>query len=405
VVEGSTAYNSQRKVAVSPDGRSIAVTAVQAWGESTAVVVKLSRDGGDSWERLPVAGTADAFRSTVAWDGAGRLHLAWTERAGANRQVFYARWEHGTDWLDRRQLSSTAGYSGYPALAVDGADGLHLAWYGYDGSQYQVYYRYRPPGGDWAPAVQATRQVGDANAPAIAVGPDGGVHVAFYGEVEGLHHVFYMRAGPDGWTLPERVGPARVAAALPSLAVRGDGRPAMAFVQGEGAATSVVYAERPPEGGWTRWRPVSPPGERADDPSLAVRPDPAGGPERLVVAYDSPDGGVHMAESSGGDAWRAMGSLAREPGGLWPSLSWAAWPAGSLAAPLHVAWTEDAGGGAYRLALARWEGGRAIRLETGEAGGWWPRLAVAGVVLVVVIGLWVGRRVRREGRFSGAGAN
>jgi hypothetical protein len=396
VDEGSTAYNSQRKVAVSADGRLVAVTYVEPGVDGASVVrAKLSRDGGASWERLPAVSRAAAFRSTVALDGARRLQLSWTELAGEHRQVFHATWDGGPAWQGRRQLSDTPGYSGYPALAVDAADGLHLVWYGYDGRQYQVYYRHRPAGGEWAPAVQATRWVDDANAPALALGPDGRAHVAFYGYHEGRHETYYLAGGPAGWSSVERVSPEGEAAALPSIAVGADGVPRVAYVLGEGAATTVVHTERGADGAWTPPVPVSAPGERADDPSLAL----AGPGGAVWVAYDTPEGAIRLARPAADGSWEREVVTDVDADAAWPSLSWAAWPEGVESAPVFAAWTErGGGGGSYHLAVARV--GEAVErvaprwAEPGPSGRvWW---LLAAVVLGGAIVAMARQRNRRR---------
>jgi len=331
-VVGGTSSNSERKIAVASDG-TVYATFTEAAGNSTAVVVQRSVDGGITWQPLPRLGAAEAFRPCVAVDSKGHLHVSWTEFVGPDRQVFYARWEGGPNWTAAERLSDTLGYSGFPALGVDSEDRVHLVWYGFDGATYQVYYRYLE-GALWHATVQATSGVQDANNPSIAVGPDDQVHVAFFTYVRGDLDVWYMIGGPAGWNLIQRVNPAGAPSTDPSIAVHLNGTPAIAYAAGANSSLEVRYAERDLAGNWTYNTAVSAHGEGGDNPSLVV--DDRGG---SAVLYETAGGVIRLRVRFDG-GWGEPRQLSSSGDARWVSATWAPWGSGAVGGNITALWTE-----------------------------------------------------------------
>jgi hypothetical protein len=344
-VSGSTAFNSERKVEVAPDG-AIFVTFVDIVNNTTTVFVKQSLDAGATWTRLPALSRNESFRSALAIDSRGTVHVAWSELAGVNRQVFYARWQGGPAWLATEQLSHTPGYSGFPALAVDAQDRLHLVWYGFDGTNYQVFYTWRQAGGAWADAVQAAHGAKDANNPAIALGPDGQVHVAYFTYVRGETDVWYMVGGPGGWSVPQRVNGEGESAVRPSLVVRPDGTACVAWVGQSNSTTYVDFAQRSASGNWSASQRVSGNDSGADNPSLT-----ASSAGDLAVFFETAAGSIRVATQIHG-AWHGPVTLASAPGNRWPSASWSNPTRTSNQTAVLVVWTLE-GAGTSRLQFAR----------------------------------------------------
>lgn len=393
VVSG-TSSNSERKVTLAPDG-TIYVTFTAPADNTTAVFVKRSTDGGATWSTLPRLSSAEAFRSCVAVDSLSRLHVAWTEFVGLDRQVFYARWEGGPNWTAAERLSDTPGYSGFPSLAVDSQERVHLVWYGFDGTTYQVYYRYLDASG-WHATVQATRGVQDANNPAIAVGPGDQVHVAFFTYLRGELDVWYMRGGPAGWSLLQRVNPAGVPSGNPSVAVSVNGTPVIAYSSGSNASLEVRLAEPDTKGNWSLNVPVSLLGEGGNNPSIVAGP---GG--EVAVFYETSAGEIRYRLREGSE-WKPPNTVATAGAARFASAAWANFPAPAYPADVSVVWTEDVGS-QYRL------GFRNLRVFSPVTDGltahpaWWqswlvPALVV-GLASASVGALWLSStRTRGGGR-------
>ena len=366
-VFAGTSWNAERKVAEAPDGTLLA-TFTEAQGNSTGIAVKRSADRGASWEILPSPSVGQAFRSCVAVNSTGAVHLAWTQFVAGERQIFYGRWTGGPAWQGVEQLSDTPGYSGFPSLAVDSADRVHLVWYGYDGLTYQVYYRYLD-GAGWHSTAQATRGVQDANNPAIAIGPDDRVHVAFYSYFRGETDVWYMRGGPAGFDVLERVSAPGALASQPSLVVHANGTAAVAYIAGANETLRVLVSERGSAGVWGAPFAASVPGEAPAAPSLVA--DRAG---NLAVFFETSAGALRYRARIGG-VWAEPITLATPPGNRWPSASWAAHAGGPNPQNVNVLWTQEANG-TFSVGFARVDLFPATPCNCPPLAPWWQEWAV-----------------------------
>jgi hypothetical protein len=379
-VTDGTSSNAERKAAVAPDG-TVFATFTEPQGNSTAIAVKRSTDGGKSWILLPLPSTAAAFRSCVAVDSHGTLHIAWTEFVGPDRQVFYARLDGQLNWTGKLQLSDTLGYSGFPSLAVDSQDRVHVVWYGFDGATYQVYYRYLDASG-WHPAVQATHGVQDANNPSIAMGPDDRVHVAFFSYFRGQTDVWYMVGGPSGWNILQRVNPTGVPSSNPSIVVHANGTAAIAYASGENATLEVRYTERDASGNWSVNEPVSALGEGGSNPSLV-----ASDHNEAAVFFETASGELKYSVRSARNAlaWSAERPIYSPAKSHWLSASWAAFPPLPETGDVSVLWTQDNGTG-FEVGFATVNAFAAIAPGLPMASPWWQGL-VLPLALVSLSGI------------------
>lgn len=371
-VFAGTSWNAERKIAEGPGGGLFA-TFTEAQGNSTGIAVKTSADRGATWTALPSPSVGQAFRSTLAINSTGVVHLAWTQFVGGERQIFYGRWSAGPGWEGVKQLSDTPGYSGFPALAVDSADRLHLVWYGFDGVTYQIYYRYLD-GAGWHTTAQATHGAQDANNPAIAIGPDDRVHVAFYSYVRGETDVWYMRGGPSGFDVLERVSAPGAGASQPSLIVHPNGTAAVAYLAGANATLEVLVSQRGEAGVWGAPSHVSLAGESPGPPSLVA--DKSG---NLAVFYETGAGALRYRTRIGG-AWAEAVTLAAGPGNRWPSASWAPFAGGANSQNVNVAWTLDSNG-TFTVAFARVELFPVAPCKCEPSVPWWQDWAIPLLIL------------------------
>lgn len=200
----ATGWNTQRKVARAADG-SVFVSYLVATPDASStevVVARVAPDGAVEELPRPVAARGDASRSSLVFDASGALHVAWTERADGDREVFHAVLRDGA-WANASQLSGGLGYAGFPSLAADAEGRVHVAWYGFDGRFYQAFYR-RYVDGAWEPAVQLSSGNLDANNPSVLVDAAGRVHVVWYKDDGHRYRIWHAVREPDGnFTLPQ----------------------------------------------------------------------------------------------------------------------------------------------------------------------------------------------------------
>ena len=312
----ATAYNTQRKLARTPDGSLYASVTVNVSGVPQVRVLRTP--DGVTWAALPAASlTGNATdRSTMAVDSRGRLHLAWTEKqpGGPNLQVFYSRYGAGS-WTPVEQMSHSPGYAGFPSIAVDAADRVHLVWYGFDGAFYQIYYR-RLEASGWTSERALTNEAVDATNPALALGPDGHVHIAWFRlQRSGSNtEVAYLRLEGDQVAETLALSNPAVEATDPSLVVDTAGAVQIAWSGLVGGVDRLQIVRGP-----APWGPVetfSPPTVGARHPSLALD-----GTGRLGVAWEGTDGRIYWLTRDA-TGWSTPAILAAAGMNTYPSARW-----------------------------------------------------------------------------------
>ncbi len=213
---------------------------------------------GTGWDSLatPIAwwdGTPSTD-PTCAIDWGHAVHLVWTDRQGGKPQVYgqVFKLEQGL-WSDPLQLSEGTAPTADPALAV-GPDGwIHVAWAEIVGSTSIVRHRCAEPGGHWleidAPAIHPGHA---AYAPDLLVDSTGQVHLTWESSVSsgvGIGHATWNRA--DGWSAGELVTApvTAVFAQTPVLAVAPDQSLYVAWANLDPDGSSSLHLRRRLRGG------------------------------------------------------------------------------------------------------------------------------------------------------------
>ena len=172
-------------------------------GGNYEIFYKRSTNNGTtwSWQRLSNnAGTSDA--PAIAVSGS-IVHVVWMDNTlGGNYEIFYKRsTNNGTTWSWQR-LSNNAGYSDWPAIAVSGSN-VHVVWQDdtFGGNQEIFYKRSTDNGNTWS-WQRLSNNAGFSGRPAIAVN-GGNVHVVWEDNTLGGNgEIFYKRStnGGASWT-------------------------------------------------------------------------------------------------------------------------------------------------------------------------------------------------------------
>ena len=382
----ATAYNTQRKLARSPDGTLFAAVTVNASG--TPQVRVLSTTDGVTWSTLPhpsVSGNA-SDRASLAIDSARTLHLVWTETTTSDRQVFYARFSGGR-WTPTEQLSHSPGYAGFPSVAVDARDRVHVVWYGFDGTFYQIYYRRLEPAG-WTLERPLTNTAVDATNPAVGLGPEGFVHISWFRQDRNgtLNEIAYLRLEGDTIAESRTLSAAGIDSTDPSVAVTASGGVHVIWTALFRGADRLQHVER--GSSWSPIETISPgiAGTRHPSAALDAR-------SRLHVVWEGPDGQVYFQVRDG--SWSAPVPLSSAGANRYPSARWSQDdnPLCGTNARIDVVWTSEAGG-VSSLAY------RAIDVSAGCSGppDWTVSLAIAVGILIAPLAALLAVAVRRRRR-------
>jgi hypothetical protein len=183
------------------------------------------RLGGDVTRLTTEKG--DIFRTSVAEDPDGRIHVAWSERRGADWNV-YERVFDGRSWSARAQITRANTPNVFHKL-IAGPRALSLVWVGHENGESYLYLA-SYSAGRWS----EPRQIGGPSVwnPDGAFDRDGNLHVAWDSYAAGNYDIYYRRIGADGAPAAiEQITKSPVFDAHPSVAVDGAGRPWVAWDQ------------------------------------------------------------------------------------------------------------------------------------------------------------------------------
>jgi len=151
-----------------------------------------------------------SWAPTIAADVTGTLHVAWHDFTPGVTEIYYATKPGPAEpWSSPIDVSRTTGASYFPALAVDSSGTVHLVWQDAIVTgvniPFEILYTQKPPGGGWTTCVNLSRGSGSAEMPALAVGPEDALHVA-WDTTSDPRLLYVRRPGPEmGWTAPVTV--------------------------------------------------------------------------------------------------------------------------------------------------------------------------------------------------------
>jgi len=181
-----TGYNGQRKVVRMSNG-----TVYTVYVDQGQVWMNYSTNDGLTWKSFTDGGgpisdiTMDtAGYPSLALDGLDRLHLIYVQdtdiTVGVANRIFYRIWNN-PGWSPREMVSSAVD-SNYPVIAVDAANVAYIAYCHYGGIA-QVHYRYGGFG-SWTPNTGMDgRKVSEGAAmpyhTSIALDPTENVHIVW----------------------------------------------------------------------------------------------------------------------------------------------------------------------------------------------------------------------------------
>ncbi|MCC2958019.1 glycoside hydrolase [Massilia sp. IC2-477] len=300
-------YVDDGTVAFTPDGK-LAV----AWADQRRKEVLLQLRGADGRALsapVDVSRSPDTFSwmPRIATSGADTLHLLWQE-------IIFSGGSHGGDILYARSLDGGRSFSRPVNLSASRAgDGkgrldratwsngsldivahpggaVHGAWTDYEGS---LWLARSPDGGRsfGAPRRIAGDAARPARAPALAVGADGHVYLAWTVGEDADADIRVARE--DG--KPVLVGAPGARADAPRLALDRAGRLHLVYLEGAGKGQARIrYARAGSDLVFGPPRTLSAPGEGVGAPQLALDAD-----DRLHVAWDTPPHGLRYTVDAG----------------------------------------------------------------------------------------------------------
>jgi hypothetical protein len=174
------------------------------------IYYKTSTNGGATWatsRRLTqTSGISDY--PAIAVDSSGHIHLVWDDTT-LGYDIYYKKsTDGGATWTPNQRLTRTSGYSGYPAIADDLSDNLHLVWSDSTSGNYEVYYRKSTNGGaTWITSQRLTWTSSASLKPIIASASSDNIHLVWADLPNWVGEIYYKKSTDGGasWAAGQRL--------------------------------------------------------------------------------------------------------------------------------------------------------------------------------------------------------
>ena len=373
---GPATYTSD--VAVSARGRVVAVWQ-RGTGRRAHLFMARRRHGGGWTDPARVPGTRGVTDAVAHFDGSGALVVAWA----SGRHVLAAQRPTGRGWDTPVSLATTPSgsangtFPGYLALDVNARGRAVVAWQTVDDDADGVYARTRVQavvagsGSDWG-RVHTLSTRYDAFRPQVGLDDRGRATVVWSEQTgrTGSRVMVASRSVGSPWAAARSLSRRHTDTGIPSLAVAGSGRLAVAWSYGTSGLDGLKLRRWSPAGGWQR--AVRAPAVAQSPAWLAIGIDAAG--TVSVVLTPRLRGAVRALDEHPGGRWSAARTLS-PAGSFFSDLALEVNADGSAVA----GWVSvDHGNhpvlGAYRPSSGPWS--RATLLSDPQGDGFGPELGL-----------------------------
>ena len=182
-------------------------------GDNDEIFFATSQDGGESWsDGNQLTHAIDLSQTPRVAAENGVAHMVWRDNRDGNWEIYYQRFELAgsvsePSTLATVRLTTDDANSLRPIVAVAGRY-VYVAWDDdRDGNQ-EIYFKVSENGGTtWSQDMRLTQDGASSTSPALVVDPAGVIHLAWRDKRGGTWSGWYMRSGDHGqtWTAPVNV--------------------------------------------------------------------------------------------------------------------------------------------------------------------------------------------------------
>lgn len=249
------------RIAVDDTGGSLAVW-IQEVNNQHALKAA-TKAPGDSFKPPITLASADAYKPEVAMNADGSAVVAWS-RIGSQWSIRAVSRTPEGDWRPAKTISGAAGGSGFELdVAVDPAGRAVAVW---TQGEYLVEAATMSPDGQWSPPVQLSKAGNNAWSPHVEIDPSTGRATAVWyrwnNAGDTIVQVAEKEPGEE-WREPEDLSPEGENAYSPDIAVAG-GHAVIAWVCND----AIEAATRDSDGKWQPTETISEP--KAGEPSVGI---------------------------------------------------------------------------------------------------------------------------------------
>jgi len=198
-LSNTAGFSLKPKIAVS--GLNVYVI----WGDDTPgnwdIYFIKSTDNGATWgtARKLTNNTHDSEYPDIAVSGSN-VYVVWQDNNTGICEIYFSKsTDNGATWETARKLTNNAGFSGYPALAVSGAN-VYLVWHDNTPGNLEIYFRKSTDGGaTWQTQRKLTNTVDESEHPDIVIGGLN-VYVVWHNDTPGNYEIYFRKSTDGGAT-------------------------------------------------------------------------------------------------------------------------------------------------------------------------------------------------------------
>ena len=172
---------------------------------------KASFDYGNTWtytQRL-TWNSGDSNRCAAEMNGTLNIYLVWDDATPGTNQIFFkSSTNGGTLWSPPKRMTWTSGYSYSPSIEYDKNNILHLVWFEYMNSNYEVLYKNSTDqGATWSATKRMTWNSGLSEKAKVISDSNGNVHIIWTDDTPGQYEIYYKSSTDQGstWSAPVRL--------------------------------------------------------------------------------------------------------------------------------------------------------------------------------------------------------
>ena len=346
VVEGAWTTRQLSPSEVLADQADMAVfvnNVYTVWREDTPgnweIYFRKSIDGGSTWQtRQRITRTAgESRRPAIALDR-GTIYVVWQDDTPGNYEIYFRKsTDGGSTWQTMQRLTTNAGNSELPSIAVFGSD-IYVTWDDNTPGNYDIYFLKSTDGGaTWQTAKRITTNADDSGSSAIVV--DGSyVFMAWASKISDTNCEIYFKKSIDGgatWQATQRLTNNAGVSMDPAVAERGDN--VYVAWQDTTPGNYDIYFRKSTDGGatWNASKKLTANAGNSRNLDMAVYD------ANICVAWDDSTPGneeIYLKKSTdNGATWQTAQRLTYNSGDSWR-------PAVAVSsAKVYVAWDEDVG--------------------------------------------------------------
>ncbi|HXV46811.1 MAG TPA: sialidase family protein, partial [Nitrososphaera sp.] len=189
-----------------------------------------SSDDGATWDAKKNlssnAGTSFSPQVAVSGSPGSDVYVVWYDSTLGTNDIFFRHSsDDGATWDAKKNISSNADSSVSPQIAVSGSD-VYVVWYDFTPGNNDIFFRHSSDdGATWDAKKNLSSNAGTSFSPQVAVSgsPGSDVYVVWQDTTPGSDDIFFRHSSDDGatWDAKKNLSSNAGASALPQVAVSG----------------------------------------------------------------------------------------------------------------------------------------------------------------------------------------